>query len=148
MVDEDAFRKELRAAAAQSCPFGKAILARCCACSLSDKHAIAERETVNCSQPSARGRCLELYGLLRRNSLFALRQLHVDDPLTHAQNMKIQCGGLLGLQFALDAATEVVDVVALVEAACHEFGSLDEFPYSRIVQSVSAFQLRKQHGKD
>lgn len=148
MVDENTFRQVLRSGDHQPCPFGKAILARCCACSLAGRLAVAERETVNCTQAAAREQCLELYDLLRRNSLFALRLLHADEPLTHANNMKLQCGGLHGLQRALDDSGDVVDVAALVEAARNKFGSLEAFPYSQIVQSVSAFQLRKPHDRE
>jgi hypothetical protein len=147
MVDEEAFRKELHSTDLQSCPFGKAILARCCACSLSGKRAIAERETVICTRAPAREQCVELYGLLRGNSFFALRLVHADEPLTHAQNMKIQCGGLHGLQLVQDESEEVSDVAALVEAARRKFGALEELPFSSIIQSVSAFQVRKPHGE-
>lgn len=148
MVDEAAFRQELHATDAQACVFGKAVLVGCCGCALSRKRAIAEREAVHCTQVEARALCAELYGALRRNSLFALRLLHDDQPLTHAQNMKLQCGGLHGVQLALDGAEQVADVSALIGAACDKYGSLDELPYSQIVQSVSAFQVRKPHDKD
>jgi len=146
-VDEDAFRKELRATDRLACPFGKAILARCCACSLSARRAIAERETVICTRAPAHEQCEILYGLLYDNSQFALKRIHPDAPLTHAQNMKIQCGGLHGLQLAQDESEEVSDVAALVEAAQHTFGGLDDLPFSTIVQSVSAYQARKPHGE-
>ncbi|MBI1173906.1 MAG: hypothetical protein GC139_01420 [Sideroxydans sp.] len=148
MVDEAAFRKALHSADPQACPFGKAILARCCACSLSRKRAIAEREAVNCAQPGAREQCVELYESLRSNSLFALKLVHADAPLTHMQNMKIQCGGLHGLQLAVDESDEVADVAALVAAALHQFGSLEQLPYSQVIQSVAAFQLRKPHSRE
>ena len=148
MVDENTFRQVLRSTDHQPCTFGKAILAGCCACSLAARLAIAERETVNCTQAAAREQCLELYDLLHRNSLFALKLIHADEPLTHANNMKLQCGGLHGLQHALDGSGEVADVAALVEAAQRKFDSLAQFPYSQIVQSVSAFQLRKPSGEE
>lgn len=147
-MDESAFRQVLHSSDPQACPFGKAILARCCACTLSRKQAIAEREVVLCSQTTARQQCRELHELLRRNSLFALKLIHADEPLTHAHNMKVQCGGLHGLQQAVDGAEEVADVAALVAAARKKFGSLDELPYSRIIQSVAEFRLRKPHGKE
>jgi hypothetical protein len=146
MVDENAFRQVLHSTDPQACPFGKAILARCCACPLSRKRAIAEREAVICSRVAARAQCCELYELLRHNSVFALGQVHAGEPLTHASNMKVQCGGLRGLQQELDATQEVDDVAALVEAAWQKFGSLEQLPYSRIIQSVAAFRLRKPHG--
>lgn len=148
MVDESEFRQKLHSTDPQACPFGKAILALCCGCSLSRKRAIAEREVVICTGAAAREQCCGLYELLRRNSSFALKQAHADEPLTHARNMKVQCGGLHGLQQALDATEDVGDVAALVEASRQKFGSLEELPYSRIVQSVAAFQARKPHGKE
>lgn len=147
MVDENAYRQTLRSGDYQACPFGKAILARSCACPLSGRLAIAEREVVNCTEAAAQQQCSSLYELLRRNSLFALRLIHADEPLTHAQNMKLQCGGLHGLQLALDDTDEVFDVAGLVEAAQQTFGSLEELPYSQIMQSVAAFQVRKPHGE-
>ncbi len=146
-MDEDAFRKELRATDRYACPFGKAILARCCACSLSSRRAIAEREAVICTREPAHEQCEKLYGLLYDNSQFALKRIHPDAPLTHAQNMKIQCGGLRGLQLVRDASEQVCDVAALVEAVQHTFGGLSELPFSTIIQSVSAFQARKPHGE-
>ena len=147
MVDESEFRQKLQSTDPQACPFGKAILALCCGCSLSRNRAIAEREVVICARAAAREQCCELYELLRRNSSFALKQAHADEPLTHAGNMKVQCGGLHGLQQVLDAAEGVVDVAELVAASRQKFGSLEELPYSRIIQSVAAFQVRKPRSK-
>lgn len=147
MVDEDAYRQALRSGNQRPCVFGKAILAACCACPLSDRQAIAEREVIHCSSQPLHEACASLYGLLLGNSQFALRLTHVDAALTHAQNMKVQCGGLHGLQLALDGTEQIADVAALIEAALQAYGSFQELPYSRIVQSVSAFQVRKPHGE-
>lgn len=144
-MDETAFRQVLGSMDTQSCPFDKAILAGCCACELAEKHYVAERETVVCTEDSACLSCLKLHGLLRHNSAFALRQIHDEAPITHAQEMKLQCGGLLGLQQALDGADTVADVAGLVAAAQQKFGSLENFPYAQIVQSVASFKLRKRH---
>jgi hypothetical protein len=145
MVDETAFRKELHATDRYACPFGKAILARCCTCTLAGKRAIAERETVICTKEPAHEQCERLYGLLYENSQFALKRIHPDAPLTHAQNMKIQCGGLVGLQLLLDKSEMVSDVAGLVDAVQHVYGELEKLPFSVIIQSVSAFQPRKPH---
>lgn len=146
-MDEDAFRKELRATDRYACPFGKAILTRCCACSLAGKRAIAEREAVICTSPTAHEQCERLYDLLYDNSQFALKRIHPDAPLTHAQNMKIQCGGLHGLQLLQDGSELVADVAALVWAVQQAFGDLEKLPFSTIIQSVSAFQARKPQGE-
>jgi len=146
-MDEDAFRKELRATDRYACPFGKAILARCSACSLAGRRAIAERETVICTRAAAHEQCEKLYDLLYDNSQFALKRIHPDAPLTHAQNMKIQCGGLRGLQLLQDESGLVSDVAALVQAVQQAFDNLEELPFSTIIQSVSAYQARKPHGE-
>ncbi len=146
MVDETAFRQVLRSAGPRPCIFCKAILAGSCGCWLSAKHYIAERETVVCLNAAAHAGCFELYGLLRHNSAFALKHIHEDEPLTHSQEMKLQCGGLLGLQLAVDdGSAALADAAALVEAAREKFGSLEKLPYASIIQSVSASKLRKRH---
>ena len=148
MVDETAFRQALRFANLRSCIFGKAILARCCSCGLVEKHYLAERESMVCANASARLNCQSLHQLLRHNSAFALKHIHVEDLLTHAQEMKLQCGGLTGLQYAIDGAESIDDVVSLVDAACLKFRTLEMLPYSQIVQSISSFKIRKRHNPE
>jgi hypothetical protein len=120
------------------------MLARCCDCAWVEKHAIAERETVACANGTAQARCLSLYELLLHSAAFALRHVHKEEPLTHAQEMKLQCGGLRGLQRAADGTSEVCDVSALVGAARRQFGSLEALPYAQIMQSVASTALRKR----
>jgi hypothetical protein len=146
VVDESAFKRILGAANPQPCPFGRAILSGCCACSLVGRHYIAERETLVCPEPAAHAACAGLLDLLRRKSAFAIRAPGEPQRLTHAQNMKIQCGGLHGLQLEVDGASAVGDVAGLVAAASLKFGATEHFPYTHIVRAVAAFQPRKPHG--
>lgn len=148
MVDETAFRQALRFANLQRCIFGKAILAGYCSCAQVKKHYVAEREFIVCAEAPARVNCLSLYQLLCHNSTFALKHIHDDDPLTHAQEMKLQCGGLIGLQDAVNGAESVADVVSLVNAASREFGALETFPYSQIVQSIVSFKIRRRRNTE
>jgi len=141
-MDENQFRQVLRATNPHPCAFGKAILARRCACPLARKHHIAERESMLCTDANAHASCLELHDLLRHHSAFALKHIHDEQPFTHAQEMKVQCGGLLGLQRALDGSEEIVDVAALVEAARQKYGSVEELPYALIIRSVAAAKVR------
>jgi hypothetical protein len=136
-MDETAYRQILSANITGACPFEKSILSNCAACSKAEKHNIAEREVVACNNTDALARCIALRDLLRHNFTFALGKLHIDGPLPHAQEMRMQCGGLKGLQFSLDASDEVRDVSALVAMAQHKFGELADFPYSLIVQRAN-----------
>lgn len=147
-MDESAFRSAREAMTPRPCVFEKALLAGACACSLAARHNIAERETVACGAPAARAECAALCALLRRNSVFALKLTQPEGPLPHAQEMKLECGGLLGVQQALAPAAQapatVGDVRGLVEAARQKFGDLQNLPYSAIVQSVAAYQIRRR----
>ncbi len=140
-MDETAFRQRLAELHERSCPFAKSILTRCAACSNSTKRNIAEREIVTCASADAHARCVALKDLLRHNFAFALGKLHVEDPLPHAQEMRMQCGGIKGLQVLIDESDEVGDIDGLLEAAKQKFGELEDFPYSQIIR------LAKEHYK-
>ena len=125
------------------CVFGKVILSRHCSCSKVFTRYAAEREMVECSAEAERKLCSELLPLLRQNSAFALKLTHVTPPLAHGPEMRVQVGGLQGLQLEVDGSKEVADVSALVVAAHAKFGSFENLPYSRIVQSVVSCEVRR-----
>lgn len=140
----------------QPCAFEKALLARCCACSLAQRQNIAEREAVACVAPAAQEQCAALRALLRQKAAFALKVTQAQARLPHALEMKLQCGGLQGVQLATDpeggsgqagAGPAVDDVHALVRASAEKFGGLANLPYSAIVQSVAAYQIRRRSAK-
>ena len=133
-MDESAYRQALAVSILRPCPFEKSVLTNCVACSKSEKHNIAERENVACNSAETHQRCIELRDLLRHNFTFALGKSHIDGLLPHAQEMRMQCGGLRGLKFVLDNSEEIHDVAALLEAALHKYGELAELLYSQIVQ--------------
>ncbi len=133
-MDESAFRQRLAGLHGRACPFAKSILTRCAGCAISEKRNIAERELVTCSSAEEHERCLVLRDLLRHNFNFALGKVHIDGPLPHAQEMRMQCGGLKGLQRVMDDGDEVRDVAGLLRQAQQRFGELADFPYSEIVR--------------
>lgn len=143
-MDEIAFMHALGAINPKPCAFGKVILSRHCACSKVYKRYAAEREMVACSVDTEREQCSALLDLLRQNSMFALKLTHITPPLPHGPEMRVQCGGLQGLQLEVDGTEDVVDVSALVAAARLKFGSLENIPYSKIVQSVVSCEVRKK----
>lgn len=59
--------------------------------------------------------------------------------------IRVQAGGLCGIRalFTPGQQDAIEDIVALVEQAGIEFGSLEKFPYQLIVQSISRYQGRK-----
>jgi len=142
--NEDAYRDARKSVNPTPCAFEKGVLARCISCNKAEKHLLAERETVNCSDANAQARCLELKTLLRGYSAFALKIPRVGAQLPHAKELKIQCGGLKGLQSAVDGADSVEDAFKLIESALAAYGALDAFPYSDVVQGVVHFEARRR----
>ena len=136
-MDENAYRQLLSTSIARPCSFEKSILTHCAVCSRAEKHNVAEREIVTCSDETSLEHCVELHDALRHNFSFALGKLHIDGPLPHAQEMRIQCGGLKALQFMHDGRDEVDDVSALVWQAHQKYGDLPDYPYSKIVQLIN-----------
>lgn len=144
MVDETIYRQVLRSTDPLSCVFDKALFAHCCQCSLSNRHLLAEREHVSCRDGPSRALCFSLHEQLLHNATFALKHLHDDDPLTHAQEMKLQCGGLRGVQYALNGTDEIDDVSALILAVREKYGGLESLPFSVIMQFIASSKLRKR----
>lgn len=145
-MDEKEFKKTFRDVNEAPCVFAKAILRRCCRCSRSQKLFIAEREAVACKSPGARQRCLEVKEQLHEKAIFALRLPHPETVLPHGKELKVQCGGMLGLQQALreeEQLAEVVDDInGLLESAIEDFGSVEALPYSEVVRGISTFKPR------
>jgi hypothetical protein len=145
-MEESEFKKTFRSVNDAPCVFAKAILRRCCACSRSQKLFIAEREAVACKSPGGRQRCEEVLEVLRGKAAFALKLQQIDAPLPHAKELKVQCGGMLGVQESLtrESAEIVSDIHQLLENAFIEYGSADTLPYSEVVRAITSFQPRNK----
>jgi hypothetical protein len=144
-MDEGAFRRKLSEAVERPCTFEKSLLSRCVGCDRSDRFQIAERELVTCLDAGCLSRCTELHNHLRHGFAFALGTVRDDVALSHAQEMRVQCGGLKGLQYVLDGGEEVENVDALLEGALLKWGELAEIPYSEVVHAA-AHCYKGRHG--
>ena len=145
MVDEIAYRNAKGEINRLPCIFERALLAGHAVCDLAASHQIAERESIACSQPAAHADCAQMAELLREKSSFALRLTATQRILPHAMVMKIQCGGLDGLQALLDPAAPAPDVRRLVRLAREGYGDFGELPFSQVVQGVAAWKPRRLH---
>lgn len=146
MLDENAYLSAREERVQCDCSFEKAILGTCCNCTLAHRHYIAEREAVSCQSIPAHETCRTLHALLQHNALFVLKLTHTRQKLPHAQEIKIQCGGLLGLERVVHNLDmdppSVRDVRSMVVKALAEFAALEALPYSEIMKSVAAFEAR------
>lgn len=125
---------------ATACVFSRALLARSAGCALATRRSLGERDVVECPSPVARINCSTLAALLHERARFALKLPRPGQPLIHAQALRLHCGGLAGVQQALDEP--VSDVHRLVGLAQQRHGSLAELPWPGIVAAVVAWRPR------
>jgi hypothetical protein len=123
-----------------ACVFGKALLARAAQCELARRRAMAERDLIECSSPEARMDCQTLAQLTRERARFVLKLPRSGAPVLHAQAMRLQCGGLQGLQQAL--GLQETDVHRLLGLAQERRGSLTELPWDTIVHALVQWRPR------
>jgi hypothetical protein len=144
-MDETAFRQKLSEMIERPCTFEKAILAGCVECSRAERIQIAERESVACQNQACLSRCTSLLDHLRHSFAFVLKNVREDAALSHAQEMRVQCGGLLGLQNVLNSGTEVDNVDALLDSVLLRWGELSAILYSEVVHAA-ALCYKGRHG--
>lgn len=145
-MDEQEFKEIYGVVNERRCIFEKAALTRMFACEKLIRMNIAEREAAGCSNPAAQVQCAQLLERLRQSAAFALKLTHVSGPLPHAKELKVQCGGLLGLQHTVEGESDargVPNVYGLIEMAKQDYGELAAFPYQEMVKSVTRFQGRR-----
>lgn len=150
-MDEKEYKKSYRDINHAPCVFAKAILRQCCACSRAEKLFIAEREAIACKSPGAHQICEAVLNELHQKARFALHLTHPEEILPHGKELKVQCGGLLGLQAALhperDEATRVEDIYELLTAALERHDDTESLPYGQVVRGITRFQPRPGKGQ-
>jgi len=145
-MEENEYRETYQSINERRCVFEKTINSRRCSCKQSQRFNLADREGVACKSVSGNALCTELLDRMRRNARFALHLTHADRPLPHAREIKVQTGGLLGLQGLLrpeQAEQENVDnAIGLVDCAIERYGNLAALPYDVLVQAIVRFEGR------
>jgi hypothetical protein len=105
---------------------------------------------IDCRSALAHTRCSELFEGLKARGLTAFG---VEDDLTqmpHSVLVKIQCGGLVGVQRLLgdgDDSAAIADVAGLVERAMTQFGTAAQIPSAELDEAMRSFQLERRAGR-
>ncbi len=148
-MDEQLYKDTYKNINPHRCVFEKAINSRVCNCYKSQRFNLADREGVACNSATALDRCETFISLLRENARFALQQVETSQKLPHAQEIKIQNGGLIGLQSHIsELKTETIENIhALLLTAEKKYIKLNKIPYSKIMQTVSSYSIRKRRNK-
>jgi hypothetical protein len=144
MLDENAYRDTYDTVNPLQCVFERAILRRCCGCQHAIRRYIAEREAAGCKDAAAHALCTELKQQMRHAAAFTLKLAHPDEPLPHGKQLKLQCGGLLGIAqlMAENTLADVADIYAALSSAINKYGSLEQLPYQDIIQAIRAYEPR------
>jgi len=162
-MDEDQYRSAYKEMNPTRCYFEKLLLLRYGNCKQAKKLFLAEREAYACNSASDQQQCLKLLERLRSNARFALQITQVDGQLPHAKEIKVQVGGLFGLQQLLanenPSQTDVLldddakfgeqaqkhapieNVSGTINEAVRQFNDLDSIPYNEVVKSIINFKL-------
>lgn len=147
-MEEQEYRNTYNTVNERRCVFEKTINSRRCSCQKARRFHLADREGIACNSASGNALCTELLDSMRRNARFALHLTSADAPLPHAKEIKVQTGGLLGLQQLLHPeraqATDIDNVIGLVDLALEKYGRLEALPFAAIVQAIVRFQGRRK----
>lgn len=151
-MEEDQYRKTYRSFNERRCVYEKVINSRRCTCQSSHRFCLADREGVACQSPQGHERCSSLLRLMRLNASFSLKLPDSDGtPLPHAKEIKVQIGGLLGLQGILFTDKQNTDSVEnidyILQQAQKQFGSFQDLPFNEIVKSITTFKGRQKRSE-
>jgi len=149
-MEESEYKTTYHAVNERRCVFEKTINSRRSTCSKSLRFHLADREGVTCRSAAGNALCTELLELMRSNARFALHVTHADSPLPHAREIRVQTGGLLGLQALIHPERQnennVDDIIALIDIALERYSGLEALPFDIIVQGIVKFEGRSKHG--
>lgn len=148
-MDEQQYKSTYSHINPKQCVFEKAINSRVCNCVKSQRFNLADREGVACNSAQGLERCSMLISQLRNNARFVFQRTEASQVLPHAQEIKIQNGGLIGLQSLLhkDAKSNVEDIDGLLTLLVNKYEHFDQIPYSQLMHSISSYQARSRRKK-
>lgn len=150
MVDERQYRQTYRDVNPTPCPYERSILTPYCACEKSQHILIAERESGSCSAAEMQKNCQSYLRYVRSKASFTLKETRRNEPLAYSKEMKIQCGGLLGLQSIMghsDGQT-IENVYQLMSKALKQYSCFEELPIEPVLRAINQFQIRRRRGSN
>lgn len=151
-MEENEYRETYQDINTLPCVFERAILVRCAQCEQAKRLYLAEREAVACRSVDAHIDCSSLQALLHDNARFVLHQSHIDGPLPHAQEVRVQCGGINGLaellqQHRADESPDTDNIHGLLNRARKQYSSLAQLPLQAVVQGIARWKSRRRGNK-
>jgi hypothetical protein len=147
-MEEQEYRDTYHNLNQRRCVFEKTINSRRCTCEKALRFHLADREGIACKSAAGNALCTDLLNSMRHKARFALHLTRADAPLPHAKEIKVQTGGLLGLQALLHpektGQQNVDNVLGLIDLALQRYGRLAELPCDGIIQAIVKFEGRRK----
>lgn len=67
----------------------------------------------------------------------------INEPLPHNKEIRVQNGGLSGLQKLLGIEQQnIADIQSVIHQAIIKYGGIDKLPFDIIMQSIMAYKTR------
>ena len=132
------------------CPFASPLIKDTAACPYAREVVRRGGSEFDCLSEPAHDLCEQVFAGLRVCALVAADV--EDDPtlMPHSLLVKIQSGGLLGLQRLLgesDADARLAEIGDLVARASAHFGGADRIPYAALGEDMTGFKLERRAGR-
>jgi len=150
-MDEKEYRDTYKNVNPLRCVYEKSINSRQTCCRHSHRFCLADREGISCQNKSGQQLCENFLQQIRTKASFTLKLTAIGGPLPHAKEMRVQTGGVLGLQALLNSGTtsksEKPDINVLLELALSQYKKIESFPYDELMRSVQNYQGRTRGKK-
>jgi len=131
------------------CPFSAPLITRLFGCSKAQEVVRRGGAEIDCTDSSACARCQVLFAHLKKAALPAFGV--EDDLLTmpHSVLLKIQYGGLLGLQREFTGGGATADKVENIDRLVSDLVARhgDAIPVDTVVADMTSFKLRTRRGR-
>ena len=127
------------------CPFQVPQIKKDFACKLGVEVTRRDGAAVACQSDSASRHCCELYEHLKQ---VGLRAFGMRDDLAKVPQsfyIKVQYGGLLGLQRLLgDTRQDVVDISSLLTQLHAQYGEIENIPCEQVKTDIKSCKVRRK----
>jgi len=143
-MDEESYKAAYQRINTAPCVFEKGILSLKCSCAFQHKFQLADRHGVGCTDTLMQQNCCYFLEHLRKQTRFVFK-ININGPLPHNKEIKVQNGGMLGMQRLLEgdqAAETVENISALMLKSIEVYGDMDGIPYNRVMPDVTGYKTR------
>ena len=127
------------------CVLEKSLLTGTARCRHGCSYELGERLGYECLSSDCARQCNNWLQHLRNHSRCIFGRHHEPgQPLTNYQEIRLQCGGVLGLYRLADGSgnAPIADISSLLGAVVQEHGSIDAIPLQQVVTAIAAYDPR------